>query len=176
MRRPIIHLVVALLTFAVGTILGLLFQGSHTSLTESARRPTAAARTELRGVLGTVGEPSAERCGCAESVEMADSTELPASTRSNSLIYGGVLNGHATSLPQPLYPAIAKAARASGNVIVDVVIDETGCVESARAVNGHPLLQSAAVKAVCRARFVPTRLQGQPVKVKGRIMYNFVLE
>ncbi|HEY0378471.1 MAG TPA: energy transducer TonB [Pyrinomonadaceae bacterium] len=91
-------------------------------------------------------------------------------------ISGGVLNGKAISLPKPPYPAIAKAARASGTVTVQVTIDESGKVISARAVGGHPLLQQAAVQAAYGARFSPTQLSGQPVKVTGVITYNFVAQ
>jgi TonB family protein len=90
-------------------------------------------------------------------------------------ISGGVLNGKAISKPAPVYPAIAKAARASGTVVVQVTIDEEGEVISARAVSGHPLLQQAAVKAAYKARFSTVRLSGQPVKVTGTLTYNFVL-
>lgn len=89
-------------------------------------------------------------------------------------ISGGVLNGKAVSLPKPAYPPMAKAARASGTVVVQVTIDETGKVISARAISGHPLLQAAAVQAAYGARFSPTQLSGQPVKVTGTISYNFV--
>lgn len=91
-------------------------------------------------------------------------------------ISGGVLNGKATSLPKPSYPPVAKAARASGTVTVQVTIDENGNVISARAVSGHPLLQAAAVQAARSARFSPTKLSGQPVKVTGVITYNFVAQ
>lgn len=90
-------------------------------------------------------------------------------------ISGGVLNGKAISKPQPAYPAIAKAARAAGTVTVQVTVDEQGNVISARAAGGHPLLQQAAVNAARQARFSPTLLSGQPVKVSGVITYNFVL-
>ena len=91
-------------------------------------------------------------------------------------ISGGVLNGKAISLPKPPYPAIAKAAHASGTVTVQVTIDESGKVISAHAVGGHPLLQQAAVQAAYGARFTPTQLSGQPVKVTGVITYNFVAQ
>jgi protein TonB len=89
-------------------------------------------------------------------------------------ISGGVLNGKAISLPKPAYPPMAKAARAAGTVVVQVTIDETGKVISAHAISGHPLLQAAAVQAAYGARFSPTQLSGQPVKVTGTISYNFV--
>jgi periplasmic protein TonB len=90
-------------------------------------------------------------------------------------ISGGVLNGKAISLPKPAIPAVARTAHASGVVTVQVTIDENGNVISARAVSGHPLLQQAAVAAARQARFSPTKLSGQPVKVTGVITYNFQL-
>ncbi len=89
-------------------------------------------------------------------------------------ISGGVLNGKATSLPKPPYPAAARAVRASGAVSVQVLIDESGNVVSASAVSGHPMLRAAAAQAARGARFSPTMLSGQPVKVSGVITYNFV--
>jgi protein TonB len=91
-------------------------------------------------------------------------------------ISGGVLNGKAISLPKSGYPPIAKAAHASGTVVVQVLIDENGNVVSANAVSGHPLLIQAAVSAARQARFSPTKLSGQPVKVTGVIQYNFVAQ
>jgi protein TonB len=93
-----------------------------------------------------------------------------------TIVSGGVLNGRAISKPQPAYPPIAKAARASGTVTVQIVVDESGRVIQASAVSGHPLLQQAAVAAARQARFSPTLLSGQPVKVSGVITYNFVLQ
>ncbi|HEY0079058.1 MAG TPA: cytochrome c oxidase assembly factor Coa1 family protein [Pyrinomonadaceae bacterium] len=92
------------------------------------------------------------------------------------IISGGVLNGKAISKPQPPYPPVARAVKAQGTVTVQVTIDEEGRVVSANAVSGHPLLQAAAVAAARQARFSPTQLSGQPVRVSGVITYNFVLE
>jgi TonB family protein len=88
----------------------------------------------------------------------------------------GVINGRAVSKPAPPYPLVAKAARARGTVAVRVVVDEQGNVVSAFATSGHPLLQAAAVEAAKQAKFTPTLLSGEPVKVAGLITYNFVLE
>ena len=99
----------------------------------------------------------------------------PYTETKKTLHTGAVLNGKAISKPQPAYPPIAKAARASGTVTVQILVDEQGRVVSASAVSGHPLLQQAAVSAARQARFSPTLLSGQPVKVSGVITYNFVL-
>jgi len=100
----------------------------------------------------------------------------PKPTPPRAPISGGVLNGKAISLPKPSYPPIAKQAHASGTVVVQVTIDENGSVISAHAVSGHPLLQAVAVAAARGARFSPTKLSGQPVKVTGVITYNFVAQ
>ena len=100
----------------------------------------------------------------------------PAPTPPRAPISGGVLNGKAISLPKPAYPPIARQAHASGTVVVQVTIDENGSVISAHAVSGHPLLQAVAVAAARGARFSPTKLSGQPVKVTGVITYNFVAQ
>ena len=91
-------------------------------------------------------------------------------------IQAGRLNGKALSLPEPVYPDMARAARAGGNVDVRIIVDEGGNVISAEAVSGHPLLRAAAVDAARAARFTPTRLGGEPVKVSGLLTYNFLVQ
>ncbi len=90
-------------------------------------------------------------------------------------VSGGVLNGSALSLPKPNYPDTARNVRAQGVVIVEVIIDVNGKVIAARATSGHPLLQQAAVQAAYQAKFSPTTLSGQPVKVAGTINYSFAM-
>jgi protein TonB len=87
-----------------------------------------------------------------------------------------VINGLATFLPKPSYPAMAKQIRLQGSVNVQVLIDETGKVVSAKAVSGHPLLIAECLKAATNARFTPTTLNGVPVKLSGVIVYNFVMQ
>lgn len=86
---------------------------------------------------------------------------------------GGVLNGKAITLPKPVYPPAAKNVGAAGIVVVEVLIDESGKVISARAASGPPMLQAAAVQAARLARFSPTTLSGQPMQVAGTITYSF---
>lgn len=95
-------------------------------------------------------------------------------TKTEDAIQGDVLNGSAVALPKPDYPPLARAARASGTVVVQVLIDEEGKVVSAHLVSGHPLLQPAAAAAARKAQFSPTLLEGEPVRVTGVIHYNFV--
>jgi len=87
-----------------------------------------------------------------------------------------VLNSQALSLPKPPYPPLAKQMRIQGVISVQVLIDETGKVISAKAVSGSPFLTVEAQKAAYQARFSPTLIGDQPVKVSGVITYNFVLQ
>jgi TonB family protein len=86
---------------------------------------------------------------------------------------GGVLQGSATKRVEPAYPPLAKTARVTGAVAVEVTIDEEGKVIAARAVSGHPLLKDAAVNAAREWTFTPTQLSGVPVKVIGTLTLNF---
>lgn len=91
-------------------------------------------------------------------------------------VSGGVLNGKALSLPKPPYPAAAKAIRVSGDVNVQVTIDEKGNVISANAVSGHALLKQVSEQAARSAKFSPTMIGTQPVKVTGLIVYKFAVQ
>ena len=73
-------------------------------------------------------------------------------------VSGGVLNGAALNLPSPVYPDVARRMRAEGQVTVEVVIDETGRVVSARAVNGKHHAARSGDTAAQRARFSPPKL------------------
>lgn len=106
---------------------------------------------------------------------VATSAAMASSATLARQVSGGVLNGKATSLPSPAYPAAAKAVRAEGAVAVQIMIDETGTVISAAAVSGHPLLRAASEAAARAAKFSPTYLNGEAVKVSGVLTYNFVL-
>lgn len=139
----------------------------------SNRNNNAVAPEPLEGITrGAPAAPPSSRPG----VNHNSAASVPPPPAPRGPISGGVLNGKATRLVQPAYPAIAKAARASGQVRVQVLIDENGNVVSASPVSGHPLLQSSAAAAARASKFSPTLLSGQPVKVSGIIIYNFVAQ
>ncbi len=92
--------------------------------------------------------------------------------RPTTRISAGVLNGRATKLPLPVYPASVREA--SGQVVVSVVVDEAGKVIWARAISGLPLLQKSAEDAAWKAEFPPVKLEGKPQKISGVLIYEFV--
>ena len=78
------------------------------------------------------------------------------------------LNGMAVSLPRPIYPPMAKQIGASGQVRVQVSVDSSGNVVSARAVSGHPLLRSAAENAARQSK-----MRADAANSTGQLVYNF---
>ena len=123
------------------------------------------------------GTGGSETGGGAEPViEIGTPPPAPVEKPKPKVITKRVLNGEAVSLPKPPYPPIAKQSRIQGSVNVQVLVDESGRVISAKAVSGNPLLVPAAQRAALEARFSPTLLGDQPVKVSGVIVYNFLLQ
>ena len=115
----------------------------------------------------------------SENIEKDDSPDLKKSVAADKKVLkttrvsGGVVNGQATFLPKPAYPAPAKLVKAQGEVSVQILIDKNGNVVSAKAVTGHTLLRAESEKAARNAKFKPTKLSGEPVEVTGIIIYKF---
>ena len=110
----------------------------------------------------------------AKPVVVMNSADLAPAPRLTP-VSGGVLNGKAINLPTPIYPEMARRMHVYGKVEVEVTVDENGKVSSARALSGPNALRDVAIQAAKNARFSPTKLSGQPVKITGTIEYNFRL-
>jgi len=150
-----LRLFVALITFGVGVAASWLI---------GFDRP---ARFEKRIFVDSVSET---RVFVADAPRSA--CDLRRRTR---VVMGGVLNEKAVSKPEPAYPPAARAAGVTGRVVVRIEIGETGDVVTAEAIDGPSLLRDAAEEAARQARFSPTRLSGEPVRVSGVITYDFWL-
>ena len=135
-------------------------------------------RTDNKGVAGPTGNGNADDDGAPPPVVKKETPKpTPEATKEvPKIVSGGVVNGKAVNLVKPPYPPAARAVRASGQVQVQVTIDENGSVISASAVSGHPLLKQAAEQAARASKFSPTLLSGQKVKVSGLIVYNFTAQ
>jgi TonB family protein len=85
----------------------------------------------------------------------------------------GVLTERAIKRVAPTYPPGLAAAGIAGEVLIEITVDEQGNVISAIGVSGDKTLAEAAIVAVRQWKFNPTKLSGEPVKVIGRIRFNF---
>jgi outer membrane biosynthesis protein TonB len=131
------------------------------------QRPDAKKQVQPEGEV-------AKSEGNAEAANTTPATpQQPNQTQGNQKrapISGGMLNSKAIYLPMPEVPA----GEASGVVLVQILVDEQGAVIEARAVAGPNHLHAPAVNAARMARFSPTLLMGEPVRVSGTLSYNFV--
>jgi protein TonB len=75
----------------------------------------------------------------------------------------------------PIYPTIAQSARIEGTVVIDATIDVQGNVVNLKIISGHPLLNEAALTAVRQWKYVPHKLNGEPVAVIMKVTVNFTL-
>ncbi len=85
----------------------------------------------------------------------------------------GVTEGLLLAPIQPIYPQIARLTRTAGTVVIEAIISQSGNIQSARALSGPAILQSAALDAVRAAHYRPYLLNGQPTEVETTITVNF---
>ena len=144
-------------------------------------QPPDAKQAEAQAAQGATGnteqipntDPNAKPNVVTEQSPNADPNQQNQKQPANAKrgpINGGVLNGKAIYLPTPEVPP----GEQNGVVAIQVVVDEQGTVVEARAVSGPQHLHQAAINAARLARFTPTLLMGEPVKVTGILSYSFV--
>ena len=75
----------------------------------------------------------------------------------------------------PVYPEEAKKNRITGQVVVEITIDEQGRVTGAKAISGHPLLNDSALNAVKQWLFEPYIENGTAQKVAFSSIITFKL-
>jgi protein TonB len=79
----------------------------------------------------------------------------------------------AVSKVQPEYPAMARQLKITGSVDLEVVIGETGAVESVTPVSGNPVLTKPAADSLRKWKFKPFVQDGSPVKAQAVLKFNF---
>lgn len=138
---------------------------------EQTLDPNAPAKEgEPQGATGNTEQAPNKDPNAGNVAPNADPTQKQPTGGKRGPVSGGVLNAKAIYLPAPEVPA----GDAGGVVTIQVLVDEQGTVIDAKAVAGPPHLQQAGVNAARLARFSPTLLMGEPVKVTGILTYSFV--
>lgn len=77
-----------------------------------------------------------------------------------------------TQVP-PVYPPIAKAAHVAGVVTLEITIDKTGHVRTAKTISGPPMLQGAAIDSVKQWVYKPFLVDGVATEKTVRAYVNF---
>jgi protein TonB len=132
------------------------------------------------GVIGGVigGMPGGELGGVLGGIFPANSHPVVVRGPSNAppqrvRLSQGVTEGMIISKVPPVYPAIARAARTEGVVVLQATIDEDGDVQRLTVVSGPALLRLAAIDAVSQWHYRPYLLSGQPVEVDATVQVIF---
>jgi len=88
----------------------------------------------------------------------------------------GVMAANLLSKAPRVYPAIAKAARIQGTVVLQTHISNAGLIDALQVVSGPPLLQQSAIDAVKTWRYKPFLLNGIPMPVRTQVNVVFALQ
>jgi TonB family protein len=81
------------------------------------------------------------------------------------------------STPAPVYPEDARKQRITGKVILEVIIDQEGCVTRPHLLQGLTAgLDRAALSAVANWVFAPATLFGEPVPIYYTLTINFEVD
>ncbi len=91
------------------------------------------------------------------------------------IVSSGVATGLLLRPIQPIYPAIAKATRTEGTVVIEATISRLGRIENLRVLEGPTMLRQAAIDAVAAAQYRPFLLNGEPIEVQTSIRVIFSL-
>lgn len=131
-----------------------------------AHLPVMFALIILLGASFPAGAQSGEQQAAASSTAAAASSLSPGDSAHLVVI----------SAPKPEYPINAARNWVQGQVLIQLLISETGDVEKADVISGDPDLARAAQKAMMKWKFKPYIRDGKAVKVSTKMPYNFAFE
>ncbi len=139
----------------------------------AAEDPGAAPQVGMVGAFSGVGMSGPGMPGVVS--EGASGTHVVAVTAAKKAVRvsAGVTAGLLAEAIRPVYPAIAKAARVSGEVVVAATISPEGRIEGLRVVSGPAMLRDSAMEAIRRARYRPFLLNGEPTAVETTVTVEF---
>jgi TonB family protein len=111
----------------------------------------------------------------AESAEAAAS-EPPPNGQQRIRVSAEVMAAKLIGSTPAEYPPLAKQARISGVVHLNVLVGIDGHVANITLRSGHPILVAPAIAAVKSYVYQPTLLNGRPVEVSTQVDVNFPLD
>ena len=138
----------------------------------------ASSQPSMVGVIGSEGTADGARGGSLNDLFSDIGTRptvVKPSTPPKLSISSGVMAGNLLDKTVPQYPAIARAARIQGTVVLQATIAKDGTIQNLRVINGPPMLQQTAIDAVRSWHYKPYLLNGEPVEVETTINVVFNL-
>ena len=116
------------------------------------------------------------KLGAAVREAMAAASNLPPAAGQPVRVGGNIKVPTKIHDVRPVYPEAALAARVTGVVVLEALINLDGGVRDVRVLRGIPALDAAAAEAVRQWRFEPTYLNGVAVPVIMTVTVSFNLQ
>jgi TonB family protein len=148
----------------------------------TAAHPVAAQRTgtsapdaapSLDGAAGAEGSSANALPGVISSPNVAPPTAPEIRPEGPVVIGGHVAEPRLLYRAMPVYPLNAKEAGIAGDVVIKTTIDQKGTVMDMHVVSGPLMLRQAALDALRRWKFEPSKLDGQPISVQMLVTIKF---
>jgi len=122
--------------------------------------------------------PGANAAGATEILGSASNAvpppTAPALTSNGPIPVGGQVNApRLVSSVAPAYPLAAKQSNVQGDVRIQATIDANGRVTQMKVISGPTLLQRAAMDALRKWKYEPTKLDGKPVSIETVVTVQF---
>jgi TonB family protein len=144
--------------------------------------PVAAQRTgsstpdaapSLDGAPGTEGSNVNALPGVISSANIAAPVAPEVRPEGPVVIGGKVAEPKLIYRAMPVYPLNAKEAGIAGDVVIKTTIDQKGGVVDMHVISGPLMLRQAALDALRRWKFEPSKLDGQPIAVQMQVTIKF---
>ena len=144
--------------------------------------PLTAQRTD------SAEQVAAPALDAGSAVDSSNGNALPGVISSSSMAApaapeirpeGPVVTGGKVAEPRlisrvlPVYPQNAKQAGIGGDVVIKTTIDQKGSVVDMHVVSGPLMLREAALEALKRWKYEPSKLDGQPIAVQMLVTIKF---
>jgi protein TonB len=139
------------------------------------REEAAPPSTGVAGMEGMGGSGGGVMGGVLGALGTGPAPKIQAAAPKVVKVSAGVMQGARIGGENPTYPAIAKAARIQGTVVLQATISRNGTIENLHVISGPPMLQAAATEAVRGWRYKPYLLNGEPVEVETQVNVVFSL-
>ncbi|MGB8540236.1 MAG: TonB family protein [Candidatus Acidiferrales bacterium] len=137
---------------------------------------TAGAQTDAAPAVDTMAPPPVPENGALTGIGSSAMAAPPApELRPDGpvKIGGQVKEPRLLSSTLPVYPALAKQSNIQGDVVIRATIDKAGRVAHMDVVSGPAVLRQAALDALSRWKYEPSKLDGQPVSVQMLVTIKF---
>jgi protein TonB len=136
----------------------------------------AAAQTDAAPSVDAMAPPPVSENNALTGIGSSGMASLPAPELKPDgpvKIGGQVKEPRLLSSTLPMYPALAKQSNTQGDVVIRATIDKAGHVAHMDVVSGPVVLRQAALDALSRWKYEPSKLDGQPVSIQMLVTIKF---